>query len=127
METTYHGRRQRTLPLSSLTSRALHRQRTGGTRRRPMLVTVMYVGPNPFGKRGGTSGDPVDAIDVAIDAAAESALLNTLSDDTLLTLRQALGHPLTKSDLDRLKEVGITDALTLSRAVQNGELKEILS
>lgn len=127
METTYHGSRQRALPLSSLTGRALHRLRTGGTRRHPVLVTILFVGPNPFGRRDGTSGDPVDALDVAVGAAAECPLLNSLSDDALLALRQALDRAFTESDLDRLEKIGLANAKVPSGALRSGRLKEVLS
>lgn len=36
---------------------AVHRERTGGTGRHPSLTQVLYIGLNPYGVRGGTSGD----------------------------------------------------------------------
>ncbi len=90
--------------------RAIHRVATGGTARHPSITEMLFVGTNPLGKRGGTSGNPVDAMCVATGAACNHPLLDKLSDETLIQLAAARG-PVNGFDVKKLDKLGIGNEL----------------
>jgi hypothetical protein len=94
--------------------------------RHPSMVDVLYVGPNPRGARGGLSGSPVDAIDVARSGAAKDARLAHLSDETLMALRTELGRPLDGRDMRKIGEKCIWDDLPVMSLALSGRLREYL-
>lgn len=106
--------------------RALHRVNEGRYARHPSMVDTLYVGPAPRGKRGGTSGNPVDAIDVARGKAATDARLAGLADEVLIALRASLGRPLDGNDLRRLAERVSWQDLPIMALTVSGKLKEVL-
>jgi len=91
--------------------RDIHRVRTGGTGRHPSVSDQLYVGQNTRGKRGGLSGNPVDAVCVANGVACASDLVKGLDEQTLIRLAAALGRPLDGREVKRLEKMGATDDL----------------
>lgn|GEM_PF-6040490 len=86
--------------------RKIHRVRTGGTGRHPSLTDTLYIGANPYGKRGGTSGEPVDAVAVATGTACGHPALVALTSETLIDLAKALGHPVDGREAKKLAKAG---------------------
>lgn len=108
--------------------RALHKINEGRYARHPSIVEVLFVGPNPRGKRGGTSGNPVDAVDVARRVAAQHPAIIALTDETLVAIRQHIGRPLEFNDIKRLEKAGVSlGAFALRTLVAAGKLKEALA
>lgn len=82
--------------------RAIHTVRIGGTGRHPSLQEQLFIGRDATGQRGGLSGNPVDAILIATGKGCSHALIDALSDETLIDLVQAIGAPLDAHDCKRL-------------------------
>jgi hypothetical protein len=91
--------------------REFHKVRTGGTPRHPSITEMLFVGKNPRGVRGGTSGNPVDAVCVATGSACGHKMLGQLSDETLISLVCALGRPIDGREVKKLDALGAGNEL----------------
>lgn len=90
--------------------KAIHRVAIGGTPRNPSLQDQLFVGSNVYGKRGGTSGNPVDAVCVATGTACGHQTIAKLPEETLLRITAAIG-PIDGRRAKKLAELGLENEL----------------
>lgn len=90
--------------------RAIHRVAIGGTGRNPSLQNQLFVGTNVYGKRGGCSGNPVDAQCVATGVACTHPTIARLPDETLLRIATVIG-PIDGAKAKKLAKLGLENEL----------------